>query len=178
MIPLIIFIAIGVAIFVGMSNYIIRAKIGFAITCFLIALVTVASSLAGCIGVIIGTAVTPKEYKAPIKVEETEIVTLYNELIPEGRGRYYVYIDADNVYTYRYKTESNVLSEEDVYTVATLSASDNCIIEEVEIKDGSNPRIEKYTEIGKVGLFNLSSKRTTYIFYVPEGSISRTITLN
>ena len=113
--------------------------------------------------------------------EQIELVSLSNSVASEGGGMLYVSVNAENVYSYRYEVVSDVPGKEGkTYKTATVSADEDVEILEVETTDGSKPILAKYVAKGKKSIwtFALGAEKVTYIFYIPEGTISKTVSLS
>ena len=138
------------------------------------------SILLGLLGVFVAIFAPLSGYEEPVKAAEVELVSLSNAIASEGRGRIYVSVNAENVYSYRYEVESDVVEKEGkIYKANTISGSDGEILE-VETTDGTKPMLVKYAQKGKKSIwtFALGCEKYTYIFYVPEGTIVKDVVLN
>ena len=85
---------------------------------------------------------------------------------------------ADNTYTYRYEIDSDfgtTTSKE--YKTQTL-VDEN--VEEIEDPNCTTPVIREYSQKAKrsIWTFALGQTNYKYIFYVPEGTISKDVKLN
>lgn len=110
--------------------------------------------------------------------EETELVSLSNGLASGSKGFIYVSLTADNTYTYRYEIDSDfgtTTSKE--YKTQTL-VNEN--VEEIEDPNCTTPVIREYSQKAKrsIWTFALGQTNYKYIFYVPEGTISKDVKLN
>lgn len=138
------------------------------------------SILLGLLGVFVAIFAPLSGYEESIKTSEIELVSLSNTIASEGSGRIYVSVNAENVYSYRYEVESDVVEKEGkTYKANTISSSDGEILE-VETTDGSAPMLVKYVAKGKrsIWTFAVACEKATYIFYVPEGTIVKDVILN
>lgn len=109
--------------------------------------------------------------------QETELVTLSNGLASGGVGMIYVSLSADNAYTYRYEIDSEFGTETGkTYKTQTLVGKD---VEEVEDPNCEKAVVRMYQREGKrtIWTFALGTEETKYIFYVPEGTISKEVKL-
>lgn len=110
-------------------------------------------------------------------ISTTELVTLSNSTASEGNGSlFYVTVNAENVYSYRYEVEDKYGKGEKSYKVATISKN----VTEIESKDCKVPVLEVYKRKPKrgIGTFAMFADETEYVFVVPEGTISHEINLN
>ena len=111
-------------------------------------------------------------------IEENELITLSNGLAYRGTGNIcYVSLSADNAYTYRYKIDSGFGTEKgNSYKIQTLVGED---VEEVEDQNCEKAVVRVYEKEGKMSLWTLDwePKKTKYVFYVPEGTISKEVKL-
>ena len=109
--------------------------------------------------------------------QETELISLSNNVASGGNGIVYVSLSADNVYTYRYEINSEFGTETSrEYRTVTLTGNG---VEEIEDSNCEVPVIRVYRKEAKktIWTFGLKSE-TKYVFYVPEGSISKEVKLN
>lgn len=128
-------------------------------------------------GFVLGLAVPVSGYKEWRLTEETELVTLSNSLTSGGVGMIYVSLSADNAYTYRYEIDSEFGTEMGkTYKTQTLIGKD---VEEVEDPNCEKAVVRVYQREGKrtIWTFALGTEETKYIFYVPEGTISKEVKL-
>lgn len=89
----------------------------------------------------------------------------------------YVSLSADNAYTYRYEIDSEFGTEMGkTYKTQTLVGKD---VEEVEDPNCEKAVVRVYQREGKrtIWTFALGMEETKYIFYVPEGTISKEVKL-
>lgn len=122
----------------------------------------------------------PTGYKDEELVKEIELVSLSNSISTEGKGLIYVSITGENSYLYRYEVDSKYgtkTSKE--YVVETISKKDGNIVE-VEDPNCKKAVIQKFVKKSKITIwsFGFGESETTYIIYVPEGSIAKDISLN
>lgn len=111
-------------------------------------------------------------------VKETELVSLSNASISGGTGLIYVSLSADSAYTYRFEVDSTFGTRSSKeYKTATIVNSDNVI--EIEDSDCQKPMLMEYKRTAKrsIWTFGLFEHETSYVFYVPEGTISKDIKL-
>jgi hypothetical protein len=108
-------------------------------------------------------------------VEETKLVSLSNTTASGGTGFIYVSLSANNVYTYRYEVDSNFGSE------SSKEYETNTLTENVIESEDSNckiPVLRKYKRTAKKSIWTFGvAFEEKYVFYVPEGSISKEINL-
>lgn len=112
-------------------------------------------------------------------VEETPLVSLSNSTATEGKGNLiYVSISAENVYSYRYKIESEIKTENaKTYKVDTKSEADGKITETEDI-DCKLPSLRHYTRTYKKSIWTFGlGHDNLYDFYVPEGTICKDVKL-
>lgn len=130
------------------------------------------------LGIAIGVVIPVNGYTEWELTEETELVTLSNDLASGGTGGiFYVSLSADNAYTYRYEIDSEFSTETGkTYKTKTLVGED---VEEVEDPDCEKAVVRVYEREGKKTLWTLAlgTKETKYVFYVPEGTISKEVKL-
>lgn len=122
----------------------------------------------------------PTGYKDEELVEEIELVSLSNSTSAEGKGIIYVSITGENSYSYRHEVDSNygtATSKE--YVVETISEKDGNIVE-VEDPSCEKAVIQRFVKKSKITIwsFGFGGSETTYVIYVPEGSITKDISLN
>jgi len=109
-------------------------------------------------------------------VEEKELISLSNSLGTEGYGGIYVSLSAENVYTYRYEIESEFGTETSrEYVTKTISFN----VQEIEDPNCQKPVIRTYLKKAKktAWTFALGANEYSYVFYVPEGTISKEVNL-
>ena len=97
--------------------------------------------------------------------------------VPVGTGLVYVSLSADNAYTYRYEIDSEFGTETGkTYKTQTLVGED---VEEVEDPNCKQAVVRVYQREGKKSIWTFAfwTKETKYIFYVPEGTISKEVKL-
>ena len=112
------------------------------------------------------------------EVETTvELVSLGTDVTSVGSGnRRYVTVSGEKVYTYRYEVENTTELEGTMYKTATISGN----VEEIESAECETPMLYVYVEKTKNAWwfsFN-TGDRYIYVFYVPEGTIVRDVTLD
>ena len=115
-------------------------------------------------------------YKDWELIEQTELISLSNDIASGGTGMLYVSLSADNVYTYRYEISSEFGTETSKeYRTTTLTGD----VEEIEDSNCEVPVIRVYQKEAKrsIWTFGLYSE-TKYVFYVPEGTIYKEVKLN
>ena len=117
-------------------------------------------------------------YKDWKLIKETKLVSLSNSTVSGGTGLVYVSLSADNSYTYRFEVDStfgNKLSKK--YKTATIVNDNN--ITEIEDSKCQEPTLMEYKRTAKKSIwtFGLLSNETSYVFNVPEGTISKDIKL-
>ena len=142
-------------------------------------------AVANIVTLIVFTAIVlglffPTGYKDEELVEEIELVSLSNSTSTEGKGIIYVSITGENSYSYRYEVDSKygtTTSKE--YVVETISKKNGNIVE-VEDSNCEKAVIQRFVKKSKITIwsFGFGGSETTYIIYVPEGSIAKEISLN
>lgn len=110
-------------------------------------------------------------------MEETELISLSKDVASGGTGFVYVSLSADNVYTYRYEINSEFGTETSKeYKTTTLTDKD---VEEIEDPNCEVPVIRVYQRDAKRTIWTLGwATETKYVFYVPEGTISKEVKLS
>lgn len=133
--------------------------------------------LAGlAISFILGLSFPVSGYNDWELIEETELVSLSNSTVSGSEGLIYVSRSVDNVYTYRYEIDSEFgTNTSKEYTTKTVSEN----VEEIEDPNCKVAVIRKYTRTAKktIWTFGLGCDETKYVFYVPEGTILKNVTL-
>ena len=110
-------------------------------------------------------------------ISETKLVTLSNQVVSEGHGGlFYVSVSANNIYTFRYEVDDKYEISGKSYKVGLLDGN----VTEVESKNCKVPVLKEYKRKAKKGLFTFAffQNRKEYVFYVPEGSIVKEVSLN
>ena len=131
----------------------------------------------GITAILVGIFVPVQGYEESEFVKETQLVSLSNDTVSQGsKGIFYVSISADNVYSYRYEVDDNYGLSGKAYKVGTVSKN----VTEVESSECKVPVLKVYNKKGKKGLFTFAAftDETEYVFYVPEGTIVKEISLN
>ncbi len=153
---------------------------------YILLVITDKAGVAGicCIGIVLsihlGLFCPISGYNDWELIKETELVSLSNASASGGSGFIYVSLSADNAYTYRFEVDSAFgTSSSKEYKTATIINSDNDVIE-VEDSECQKPVLMEYGRTAKKSIwtFGLASDETSYVFYVPEGTISKEIKLN
>lgn len=138
-------------------------------------LLKVLAGIVAIVGLIIPISIS-SGYEDPVLVNEIELVSLSNSVESEGKGNLcYVSISANNVYSYRYETNENYGIDGNAYKVGTISEN----VTEIESKDCTTPVLKVYKQKGKTNWFVFSDRDIiSYVFYVPNGTISKEVKLN
>lgn len=140
-------------------------------------IIVIVAMLITMFGITLAKEIKPKEteYIETKVVSEIELVSLSNTMASEGGGNlFYISINAENVYSYRCEVPAKApVGQDTAYEVFTISEDEDVFIQEVEIIDGSKPRLVKYESIAEANLLHLRDTKNVYIFYVPKGSITR-----
>ena len=106
------------------------------------------------------------------------MIALSDGVASSGSGLFYVSISANNTFTYYTEVETEFTTENsNSYVSKTVPGYMTVIVEE---KNNTEPRLLVYKQTGKKSFwyFNVPPPITEYVFYVPEGTIQRNITLN
>lgn len=117
-------------------------------------------------------------YKDWKLIKETKLVSLSNSTVSGGTGLVYVSLSADNSYTYRFEVDSTFGNKSSKkYKTATIVNDNN--ITEIEDSKCQEPTLMEYKRTAKKSIwtFGLLSNETSYVFNVPEGTISKDIKL-
>ena len=124
--------------------------------------------------------VIPWKYEEGQKVEEYELVSLRDEVSSVGEGnRRYISIYAENSYTYYLETEVPAsYGEGTTYKAYTISGRNVFIMEDDKYIDDA--KLVKYVLKPKNRFWSsgIVADKFEYVFYVPEGSIVKNISLN
>lgn len=129
------------------------------------------------LAIVVGFLTSLSGYKDWQLVQETELVSLSNGTASGGTGFIYVSLSADSTYTYRYEVDSEFGTETSKeYETRTLTSGN---VQEVEDPNCKVPVIREYYRKGKSSIwtFALCTGQCKYVFYVPEGTISKDVTL-
>ena len=164
---------------------IVGAVIGFVIAMVLMIKWDVSEvCIPYCIGIPILVALlislngNDNNYNEKTVVLEEPLIALSDGVASSGGGLFYVSVSANNMFTYYTEVESEYASENSsTYVSKTVPGSMVVIVEE---KNNIEPRLVVYEQTGKKSFwyFNTPPTITEYVFYVPEGSIQRNMTLN
>lgn len=117
-------------------------------------------------------------YKDWKLIKETKLISLSNSTVSGGTGLVYVSLSADNSYTYRFEVDSTFGNKSSKkYKTATIVNDNN--ITEIEDSKCQEPILMEYKRTAKKSIwtFGLLSNETSYVFNVPEGTISKDIKL-
>lgn len=129
------------------------------------------------VAIVLGLFLPISGYKDWELMKETELVSLSNSLASGSNGFVYVSLTADNAYTYRYEIDSDfgtTTSKE--YKTKTL-VNEN--VEEIEDPNCTSPVIREYSQKAKPSIWTFAlGQDYKYVFYVPEGTISKDVKLN
>ena len=130
------------------------------------------------IALLISFSGNANNYNEKTVVSTQPLIALSDEISSSGGGLFYVSISADNTFTYYTEVETEYTTENsNSYVSKTVPGSMTVIVEE---KNNTEPRLLVYKQTGKKSFwyFNVPPTITEYVFYVPEGTIQRNITLN
>lgn len=129
------------------------------------------------VAIFIGCVCPINGYMEPELIEEIELATFSNNTGSiESDSLLYVEVSDNNVvYSYRYEVPNTSTVEGKTYKVAT--ASEN--VTELE-NNTDKPVLQIYETKAKKSIWGLAigTKKTSYVFIVPEGSISYSVALN
>ena len=118
--------------------------------------------------------------------KEIPLVSFSNSVQSEGGGSgvlgtFHVSVDANNVYSYRYEVKNSEFNSNGTHTYATktVSKSDTRKVYEIEDPNCTTPKLQIYKENGITTWYALGKQeqKTIYVFYVPEGSIVKNVSL-
>lgn len=137
-----------------------------------------------CIGIPILVALlislngNDNNYNEKTVVLTEPLIALSDGVASSGGGLFYVSVSANNMFTYYTEVESEYASENSRTYVSKIVLGSMAVI--VEEKNNTEPRLVVYEQTGKKSFwyFNTPPTITEYVFYVPEGSIQRNMTLN
>lgn len=138
--------------------------------------------LIGFIGIIIsillGLCAPFNGYNDWKLIKETELVSLSNASVSGGTGFIYVSLSADNAYTYRFEVDSTFGTKSSKEYKTTTIINNNNVIE-IEDPACQKPMLMEYNRTAKKSIwtFGLLANETSYVFYVPEGTINKDIKL-
>lgn len=139
---------------------------------------TVFTILPIMVALVISAQGNNNNYNEKTVVLTEPLIALSDGVASSGGGLFYVSVSANNIFTYYTEVESEYDSENSsTYASKTVPGSMVVIVEE---KNNTEPRLVVYEQTGKKSFwyFNTPSTITEYVFYVPEGSIQRNMTLN
>lgn len=117
-------------------------------------------------------------YNEKTVVSTEPLIALSDGVVSSGGGLFYISISANNMFTYYTEVETEFSTENaSSYASKTVPGKLTVIVEE---KNNTEPRLVVYEQTGKKSFwyFNTPPTITEYVFYVPEGTIQRNITLN
>ena len=128
--------------------------------------------------IVLGLFLPVSGYKDWELAEEIELVSLSNGLASGSKGFIYVSLTADNTYTYRYEIDSDFGTTTSKEHKTQTLVNEN--VEEIEDPNCTTPVIREYSQKAKrsIWTFALGQTNYKYIFYVPEGTISKDVKLN
>lgn len=131
------------------------------------------------LSVFLGLCVPFSGYNDWKLIKETELVSLSNASASGGTGFIYVSLSADNAYTYRFEVDSTFGTKSSKeYKTSTIINDYNEVIE-IEDPACQKPMLMEYNRTAKKSIwtFGLLADETSYVFYVPEGTINKDIKL-
>ena len=130
------------------------------------------------LGLVAGLILPAGGYKPIQEVKTTELQALTDQTISTGNGSvFYVSINASNAYTFYTQIESQFAGENSkAYASRTISGDNVTVVEEENCK---TPRITEYVQeaYSTFWSFAIERKITSYVFYVPKGTIAHEISL-
>ena len=122
-------------------------------------------------GIATGLFVNTGGYHPAKEVGTIELQNLADQTTSTGRGSiFYVSISATNAYTFYTEVDSSFKTEgSKAYESRTVSKN----VTVVEEEDCSYPRLTEYYQDPVITFwsFGLDSGKTSYVFYVPKGTI-------
>ena len=131
------------------------------------------------VGLLISISGNNNNYNEKTVVLTEPLIALSDGVASSGSGGlFYLSVSANNMFTYYTEIESEYASENSsTYASKTVSGSMVVIVEE---KKNTEPRLVVYEQTGKKSFwyFLTPPTITEYVFYVPEGTIQRNVTLN
>jgi len=130
------------------------------------------------VALLISTSGNDNNYNEKTVISTQPLIALSDEVSSSGGGMFYVSISANNMFTYYTEVETEYTTENaSSYVSNTVPGYLTVVVEE---KDNTQPRLLVYQQTGKKSFwyFNVPPTITEYVFYVPEGTIQRNITLN
>ena len=120
---------------------------------------------------VVGLAVNTGGYYPAEEVQTYNLENLADQIASVGRGNlYYVSVSAQNVYTF-YTRVNSEFEREGTKAYRSYSVSKNVTV--IEEEECSRPRMVEYLYKPKISFwsFGIDSQITSYVFYVPEGTI-------
>ena len=174
-----IIVSLVVVLFVGWTIWIVREKEGAKLwgigTLLLLLVMAIVIGISACIVSSINW-----KYEEGKKVEEYELVSLRDEVASIGDGNWkYISIYAHNTYTYYLETKVPAsYGEGTTYKSYTLYGNNIFIMEDDKYID--NAKLVKYVSKPKNKFWTavFVEEKVEYVFYVPEGAIVKSISLN
>lgn len=166
------FIILGVIVAAGLFYLSIRINDGdFVIPLLMLAVLVL------MIGVCEGLFAATGGYKSPRELQTVELHALTDQTTSNGRGRFYVSINASNAYTYYTQVESEFANGESKAYVSRTISGDNITV--VEEENCQTPRLTEYKQKPYITFwsFGLTCQKKLYVFYVPKGTIAHEIAL-
>ena len=174
-----VIVGLAAALFIGWTIWCICARVEFELWGVLSVILLVVTGLVIAIYAIIVRNIDWK-YEEGKKVEEYELVSLRDEVASVGGGNWrYISIYAENAYTYYLETKVPAsYGEGTTYKSYTLYGNNIFIMEDDKYID--NAKLVKYVAKPKNKFWTavLVPDKVEYVFYVPEGSIVKNISLN
>lgn len=129
----------------------------------------------GCVICVLLPFIASFGYQEPVLAEEIQLVSLDNTVSSVGDGNlFYVSVTAENVYSYRYEVDNTTNLPGTMYETAIVSGD----VKEIESTECEQPVLKVYASKPKGDFwFTFAKDKYTYVFYVPEGTIVKDVTL-
>lgn len=158
-------LAIIVAIVVLIVEFFILSNDDEWVIPVLIVLIGLIISFAPAIGI-------GDSYNEPILTQEIDLVSIKTST---EAGGCYLHISPTNTYTYRCEIADDYNLGGKNYTIKTITSN----VREVESKDCKKAVLKVYSRTPKKSIWFFSGKSIEeYVFYVPEGTVIKDISLD
>ncbi len=135
------------------------------------------------IGILAGLFIPTGGYNPPKEVQTIELQALPSQTSSDKKDENYVLVISNNEYLYSLPIESeHAENGSKAYTTKTVSEDSNIagstVIEVIEEENCQTPRLTEYLQKSKITFwsFGLLHRKTTYVFYVPEGTVTYGLT--
>lgn len=128
-------------------------------------------------GILLGLFVPISGFHETELTSTIKLVSLSDQTISSGSGLIYVSISGENSYTFYVEVKNQYGSDTSkAYKSKTISGSNITIIEEENYTDATL-RVYKTKAKRSFWTFALGSTKTEYVFFVPKGTIARSVSL-